>query len=80
MAPNECRVARNQKVGLLAIADTEVILQDSCNASLDRDNAIQFCGLRRLRGTTREAITSGNFPLLIIIKRIIKTCNMIEHN
>lgn len=30
----------------------------SCNVSFDRDNAIQFCDVR-------EAITSGNFPLLI---------------
>lgn len=49
----------------------------SCNVSLDRDNAIQFCGLR---GTTGSYYIRQLSFINHIIKRIIKTCNMIKHN
>jgi len=57
----ECRVARNQKVGLLAIADTKVILQDRATCRLTvitRSNFVVYV-------ERRKAITSDNFPLLI---------------
>ena len=49
----------------------------SCNVSLNRDNAIQFCGLRR---TTESYYIRQLSFINHIIKRIIKTCNMIEYN
>jgi hypothetical protein len=76
MASGERRVARNQKAGLSAIADTEGYPSGTCDVSRARDDAIPNFAVHG-----GELLRPAALPFIAhAIKGMIETRDMMGHN